>query len=314
MAKEGDTLMAEGKHIEAKQAHDGAWDLLSRLLTQYEEADGFGKEIAEYMSSSDLCWQLLNSFLAQIKSKNYQSGFQIGKLLIDLFSKRKGFVIGNPMFHLFVGVTKFESDPIKAATARGPGSPHDDFARALIMGGISIFGNEGDEEYKFLSYVVNDLHPPEGFSSWEDTRGTDYGKEMSPFLKTSTGYIREYFLIKRGIICAEDVYEEEIEAMNEEDLADFPAAVEHPSHCHALKKQKCGYDETQYQCDVCGEPGAGWLYACEECSFDAHVSCVFGEDCDDGDDDGDDDDDGGNKARDGSLGNDKQISNQCPQS
>lgn len=54
----------------------------------------------------------------------------------------------------------------------------------------------------------------------------------------------------------------------------LPLSVKIPSsHPHILKLElKPPYD---FQCDLCDRPSyGGWLYRCELCEFDAHVSCA----------------------------------------
>ncbi|KAJ9181189.1 hypothetical protein P3X46_009343 [Hevea brasiliensis] len=50
------------------------------------------------------------------------------------------------------------------------------------------------------------------------------------------------------------------------------------SHKHRLKLEfSSPYENCNgFRCDVCGNPGSDhWLYRCNECEFDVHISCVY---------------------------------------
>jgi len=56
-------------------------------------------------------------------------------------------------------------------------------------------------------------------------------------------------------------------------IGGMPESVVCPQHEHPLKKLPQVY-RGQYGCDICSGSGAGWVYHCNECGFDAHPLCV----------------------------------------
>lgn len=60
-------------------------------------------------------------------------------------------------------------------------------------------------------------------------------------------------------------------------IATYPESVQAPQHEHALVKMPHVY-RGSYGCDICHSGGAGWVYHCDECGFDAHPHCVVIQD------------------------------------
>lgn len=55
-----------------------------------------------------------------------------------------------------------------------------------------------------------------------------------------------------------------------------PLIINHLSHHHQLALLfSPPYDNKRFSCDICGQIGSDhWLYRCQECEFDAHLSCA----------------------------------------
>ena len=54
----------------------------------------------------------------------------------------------------------------------------------------------------------------------------------------------------------------------------MPAVLKLSLHPHPLEKRESVYRSGRYTCDVCGKSGAGWVFHCEECGWDAHPACA----------------------------------------
>ena len=50
--------------------------------------------------------------------------------------------------------------------------------------------------------------------------------------------------------------------------------IEMPAREHTLKKTDEVYGSGRFYCDICDEPGRGWVYHCDECGFDTHLKHV----------------------------------------
>lgn len=57
------------------------------------------------------------------------------------------------------------------------------------------------------------------------------------------------------------------------EIGGYPESVTTEKHEHPLVKKSHVY-RGSYGCDICAEPGNGWVYHCDECGFDAHPRCV----------------------------------------
>jgi hypothetical protein len=56
--------------------------------------------------------------------------------------------------------------------------------------------------------------------------------------------------------------------------ASLPKTVDIPNHNHTLTLLPKVYFNGGYGCDICHSTGTGWVYHCDECSWDAHVACA----------------------------------------
>lgn len=57
----------------------------------------------------------------------------------------------------------------------------------------------------------------------------------------------------------------------------LPTSVDHSSHHHTLDLWSGSpYKNEEFLCDICQDPGSKqWLYRCNSCQFDAHMSCAL---------------------------------------
>jgi len=83
--------------------------------------------------------------------------------------RRNGLVIGNIFFHLRMGQVKYELCETEAdRTLSEIGSPLDELTRAVASGGFEILQGE-DKKYQDL--IKNNLKPPKGSLTWEESLG-----------------------------------------------------------------------------------------------------------------------------------------------
>jgi hypothetical protein len=54
----------------------------------------------------------------------------------------------------------------------------------------------------------------------------------------------------------------------------MPAVLELSLHPHPVEKRESVYRSGLYTCDLCGRSGAGWVFHCEGCGWDAHPACA----------------------------------------
>merc|ERR1711879_103755 len=101
-------------------------------------------------------------------------------------------VLGNPLFHLLAGLIKFGS---VNTLGSGVGSPTDEFARAVIGGGIEILKGESEV---IINKIKKILNPPVGYQSWDDCVGI--GGATSDTLAGATGWCRLWLEEKNVVI------------------------------------------------------------------------------------------------------------------
>ena len=59
----------------------------------------------------------------------------------------------------------------------------------------------------------------------------------------------------------------------EKKIVGLPSEVLIAAHPHPLVKTPSVY-RGNYSCDICDGGGSGWVYHCDECSFDSHPACA----------------------------------------
>jgi hypothetical protein len=142
-------------------------------------------------------WLLYNKMHADFQLEDFQEVMQSAALVHRLFGMLKGFVVGNPYFHLRVGQAKYQLCPSEQKNQQGMHSPIDDLARALICGGAKMFKDEPAEYYDFVTPI---LRPPNGFESWDTVPGCAIDT-----LNSCVGFLKEVFTTKFGFEAPWDV-------------------------------------------------------------------------------------------------------------
>lgn len=183
-----DDAMREGKFQAANDHYNAAWDNYAEQRKSASDA-GKVKEFDELHTAENAFWLLLSGANAQFSAGDFEGCLDTGMTAFDLF-KDLGYVVGNPFFHLRIGQASFELDP--PADCDPAGMTIDNLARALICGGIEIYGHEDE---KYLQPVIQVLRPPEGFSSWHEATGEGCSVEK---LNGASGFLAELFATKYG--------------------------------------------------------------------------------------------------------------------
>ena len=174
---EADSLMANGQPAAADDKYGQAIRMLndSPLL---QEAFGFASLFWLWMSGMNASYEASPGH-----PSHYQRTFQIIGTIYNNFQGRNLWpVVGNPLFHLRSGQCKYQLVPEESRNDQGKGSPLDELSRALIGAGIEMFDNE---DPCYLEAVTRVVTPPEGFASWEASRGRYGGSTRDHFYGAS---------------------------------------------------------------------------------------------------------------------------------
>ena len=163
LREQGDAKMNDKLFEQASESYLSAWNLV--------DGDTYGPE--------DAFWLLMSLADANMRNREFENAMDV---LAVAFQNFQELALGNSYFHLRVGQTKYHLDPEN--DSRQAGSAIDDLARALVCGGIEMFDGEDRE---FLSMVTSILEPPEGFESWEESRGKFAGMARDR-LESASGY------------------------------------------------------------------------------------------------------------------------------
>mmetsp|Transcript_20284 Transcript_20284/g.46965 ORF Transcript_20284/g.46965 Transcript_20284/m.46965 type:complete len:203 (+) Transcript_20284:120-728(+) len=126
-----------------------------QALTQYDDA----WKSASSFSEVERIWLLLATANAAIRCEDSPKSQQALGMAYGMV--HTGVVVGNPFFHLLVGLTY-------QMTGQNPQAEQDNFARAFICGGPEIFQGE---DPAILEKTKSLLAPPEGSGSWDDYVG-----------------------------------------------------------------------------------------------------------------------------------------------
>ena len=127
-------------------------------------------------------WLLLALANAAIRAGEFEEAFDALYVLPQHYSET-GIVVGNPLFHLLVGLSLHGMNDNQDAQT-------DNFARALICGGPEIFNGEDPSHLENIQQI---LKPPAETGTW-----TGYVGCSRDQLNDSTGYIRELITKKIG--------------------------------------------------------------------------------------------------------------------
>jgi len=136
----------------------------------------------EYFSKSQQVWLLLSIANAAIRQGDLQ---EANDTLSNLLAEYRdtGIVLGNPLFHLLVGLSYH-------GVGENPDAATDNFARALICGGPEIFAGENPIHLERMQKI---LHPPAETGTWTGYKGCS-----RDLLNGATGYLRELLAKKIG--------------------------------------------------------------------------------------------------------------------
>ena len=165
MIEIGDQHMRDGRPGEALAAYQTAWEQLQEELDEAQQV-----------------WLLLSIANAAIRFGDFDEAFEALLVLPEHYAD-SGIVVGNPLFHLLVGLSLHGlGEDLDAET--------DNFARALICGGPEIFTGEHPSHLKRMQEL---LRPPAEIGKW-----TGYIGCSRNLLNQSSGYLRELLIEKIG--------------------------------------------------------------------------------------------------------------------
>ncbi len=160
-----DDLMRSGDPRAAMSAYQRVWE-----------------DHAGELGSHEHVWLLLSIGNAAVRAGDFDEAFGALSALPEYYGE-SGIVVGNPLFHLLVGLTLhgFGDDPAGV---------EDNFARALICGGEAIFAGEDGAHLDAIERV---LRPPADTGTWAGYEGAARG-----LLDGAPGYLRELITQKLG--------------------------------------------------------------------------------------------------------------------
>ncbi len=165
MIEIADNLMRENRPEDALKAYLAAWPQLQCKLGITEQV-----------------WLLLSIANAAVRGGDFEEALAALSALPERYSE-SGIVVGNPLFHLLVGLTLHGLN-------EDPDGETDNFARALICGGPDLFGGEAPVHLKRMKEL---LLPPVETGTWDG-----YGGCSRDHLNDATGYLREFLTARLG--------------------------------------------------------------------------------------------------------------------
>ncbi len=127
-------------------------------------------------------WLLLSIANAAIRYGEYNEAFEALSALHEKYAET-GIVVGNPLFHLLVGLAYHGLNENERAET-------DNFARALICGGPEMFNGEDPAHLQRLMEI---LRPPAELGTW-----TGYEGCSRESLNGAAGYLRDLLTEKIG--------------------------------------------------------------------------------------------------------------------
>jgi hypothetical protein len=191
-------------------------------LKLYKEA----WEQAEAQEDEDKVWILLSTSNAAIRCNQVNESKQALEKAFAFVGT--GIVLGNPLFHLLLGLTYHLLD-------ENPTAKEENFARAIICGGSKIFNGEEEHHVKQLKKT---LEFPNVTDTWETYEGCSLDT-----LNGATGYIARLIESRMGKPLPYDIVECSDDSESEDDDSDsdeseggneVSVAVERQA-----KRQKC---------------------------------------------------------------------------
>lgn len=161
----GDELMRAGRPADAHDAYQSAWN------------DG-GWDLGD---PDRQVWLLLAAANANLRAEDPHGAWEAGGVLFRDF-REDGPVVGNPLFHLVVGLAAVELDNRDAAV--------DNLARALICGGPDMFTGEDPAHLDHLKQI---MRPPAELGTWDGYAGCSRDR-----LNGATGHLAELLTGRLG--------------------------------------------------------------------------------------------------------------------
>ena len=149
-------------------------------LEKYQEAWSLSR--AEPMTAGDRVWVLISIANAAVRTGEFDEAFD-ALAGAHTLAKEAGNVVGNPMFHLLVGLAY-------AGLGESSEAMVDNFARALICGGPAMFAGEDPQRLEAMQRILN---PPAELGSWEGYEGCSRDQ-----MNGVTGYLRELLTVRLG--------------------------------------------------------------------------------------------------------------------
>ncbi|MBB6049509.1 tetratricopeptide repeat protein [Armatimonas rosea] len=165
MIEFADEHMVKGRATEALAAYQEAWSHMAGQLDVIQQV-----------------WLLLSIANSAIRAGDFEEAFDALSALLEDYST-SGVVIGNPLFHLLVGLCCH-------GLQEDPDAEVDNFARALICGGQEMFVQE---DPKHLHKIKTVLEPPAETGTWDGYNGCS-----RDLLNGATGYLRKMLTEKIG--------------------------------------------------------------------------------------------------------------------
>jgi hypothetical protein len=162
-----------GEHASAATSYAEAWRLLAG-------AKGGVKAVGH----EHAFWILMNCVNSEWLAGDFDGAMSAADVAHRNLRGKSFGPVGNPFFHLRLGQSLWalaEADGEDPAIAG-----LDNLARALICGGIEIYSGEPAH---FLKAVTTALDPPEGFTTWDASRGK-YPGACTDLLSGAVGHVR----------------------------------------------------------------------------------------------------------------------------
>eukprot|EP00760_Papus_ankaliazontas_P014289 PhM_4_TR16026/c0_g1_i1/m.50374 len=104
----------------------------------------------------DLAWLLISASRIFLAARMYNDA---NLTLLIAYKHHEEDCVGNAMFHLCLGMLKFDIMSAEDAT--------DELSRALLCAGPKLFSHE---ESPYYDYIIQKVPPPEGAKSWDSVK------------------------------------------------------------------------------------------------------------------------------------------------
>ena len=101
-----DALMVAQEFDQAIDAYQEAWGLMTRTAQGSEFAMSWGG-----------CWLMLSGLTATVRAGKYQDAADMTDFIFQVYGRKENFLVGNPYFHMLVGIIRYEIAPKKRSDA-----------------------------------------------------------------------------------------------------------------------------------------------------------------------------------------------------